>query len=124
MQTNRLILFSLVIIVAGMVLPSCYYDKGDLLYHTPAVTDCTTNPAKYSVDIAPLMATKCATAGCHDAATAAGSAVLENYTQVSSKISQINDRCIVDKTMPSGVPLTATEISILSCWISSGAPNN
>lgn len=109
---------------AVLLISGCYYDKGDLLNHVAATTDCSTVNAKFSTNILPLMQSKCATAGCHDAATAAGNTVLETYTQISSKTDRINQRCIVEKTMPAGAPLNATEISFLSCWISSGAPNN
>ncbi len=109
---------------ALLALPGCYYDKADLLYPAGSNTDCASNPAKYSTDVSPIIQSKCATSGCHDAATAAGGAVLESYTEVSALAARINQRSIVEKTMPAGTPLTATEINILSCWISSGTPNN
>jgi uncharacterized membrane protein len=112
------------IYVVAITLSGCYYDKEDLLYHLPATTNCNTINAKFSVDIAPLMQSKCATSGCHDAATAAGGTVLETYTQVADKAGRINQRCVIDKTMPPNGALTTTEISNLSCWISSGTPNN
>jgi uncharacterized membrane protein len=114
-----LICFTTVVAVAG-----CYYDKEDLLYHKTGGVDCTKVNAKFTTDVLPLMIGKCATAGCHDAATAAGGAVLETYTQISGLAGRINQRCIVDGTMPPGAPLTVSEIDILKCWINSGTPNN
>lgn len=105
-------------------LSGCYYDHEDLLYHKTGSTDCTTINAKFSTDVAPLIKSKCATSGCHDAAGSAGGTVLETYTQISGMSARINQRCIVDKTMPPGGALTTSEIAILSCWISSGTPNN
>ena len=116
---------SIVLILSlGFVLTmvGCYYDKEDLLY--PNNTDCTTINAKYSVDIAPLMASKCATSGCHDAAGNAAGLTLENYAQVSAVAGSINQRCIVARTMPPSDVLTTTEYSKLKCWLSAGAPNN
>lgn len=112
------------LVIAVLFISGCYYDKGDLLNHVAATTDCSTVNAKFSTNILPLIQSKCASSGCHDAATAAGNTVLETYTQISSKTDRINQRCVVEKTMPAGAPLNATEISYLSCWISSGAPNN
>ena len=116
---------SIVVILAVcfvLTMAGCYYDKEDLLY--PNNTDCNTINAKYSTDIAPLMSSKCTTSGCHDAASNAAGLTLENYAQVSSVAGRINQRCIVDRTMPPSDVLSATEYSNLKCWISSGAPNN
>ncbi len=114
-----IILTAVIITISG-----CYYDKEELLYHKSGIVDCTTINAKFSTDVAPIIAAKCATSGCHDAASAAGGAVLTNYAQISGKADRINQRCVVEKTMPPGTPLTPTEVGILQCWISSGAPNN
>jgi len=105
-------------------LSGCYYDKEETLYHKSGTVDCTTIKATFSNDVAPIISSKCATSGCHDAASAAGGTTLTNYAQISGKADRINQRCIVDKTMPPGSPLTPTEVGILQCWISSGAPNN
>jgi uncharacterized membrane protein len=113
----------LVILLTGG-LTGCYYDKEERLYRKPGAVDCATISAKYSTDVAPLVKNKCATAGCHDAATAAGGSVLEVYSQVSGAAARINQRCVIEQTMPPGGALTPGEIAILSCWINSGAPNN
>ncbi len=123
MCNNNIIVF-LIFITSAISISGCYYDKEDLLYHFPKTGNCTAVNAKFNVDVSPLVQTKCATGGCHDAATAAGGAVLETYTQIAGMASRIKQRCITDKTMPPGGALTDTEISILSCWISSGTPNN
>lgn len=100
----------------------CYYDKEDLLYPGSNV-DCNTISAKFA-DVAPIIAGKCATAGCHNTATAAGATVLETYDQIRAKAERINQRTIIEKTMPPGATLSAAELAILKCWISSGTPNN
>ncbi len=114
--------------IAGFLLLfsvlGCYNDKEELLYGKTREVNCSSTSAKYSVDVSPIMQTKCATAGCHTAASSAGGAVLENYSQVAALAGRIKQRCIVDKTMPPGTALTNAEINVLSCWISSGTPNN
>ena len=127
MKRRRTILISggiCMAILVSVLVSGCYYDKEDLLYHKTGVVDCNTISAKFSADVAPLIKNKCATAGCHDAAGSAGSTVLETYAQIAGVAARINQRCIIDKTMPPGGALTTAELNILTCWISSGTPNN
>lgn len=123
---NRLIMMVVLLLgsLAALILSGCYYDKEELLYHNSVNIDCSTVTAKFSTDVNPVILNKCSYAGCHDAATRAGNAVLLNYTQISSYAAQINQRCVIDKNMPPGSPLTATELAAIKCWIDSGAPNN
>lgn len=102
----------------------CYYDKAEILYGSGTTTSCSSISAKFSTDIKPIMQNKCATAGCHDAAGSAGGTVLETYAQIAAKAGRINQRCLVEKTMPTGGPLLPTELASLKCWIDSGTPNN
>jgi uncharacterized membrane protein len=105
-------------------LQGCYYDNEELLYG--ATASCDSVQAGFSVDVSPIVSTKCAIAGCHNAATGAGSAVLTNHAEISAKAARIKDRAVVQKSMPpSGFPaLTDAELNKLRCWIESGAPNN
>jgi uncharacterized membrane protein len=115
------ILFMLVMITT---FTGCYYDKEELLYSGKSTISCGTISAKFSTDANPIIKSKCATSGCHDAAGAAGGAVLVTYAQISALSARINQRCVVDKTMPTSGPLSVTEIATIKCWIDSGAPNN
>jgi uncharacterized membrane protein len=102
----------------------CKYNKEELLNPvTPPPSDCSTVAAKFSTDVLPLITSRCATPGCHDA-TAQGGRVFQNYAQISDAKDRINVRAVVEKTMPQGGSLSAAEINILKCWIESGAPNN
>ena len=103
-------------------LPGCYYDKEELLYPSGNVECASVNATFTSVK--PIIDSRCATAGCHNSASAAGSAVLETYDQVKAKADRIHQRVIIDKTMPSDKPLSANEMAALKCWLSSGALNN
>jgi uncharacterized membrane protein len=101
-------------------MAGCYYDKAELLYPGRAV-DCSTVSGTYT-KVKSIMTNKCN--GCHNAASAAGGTVLETYDQVKAKAARINQRAIVEKTMPPGNALSSEEIATLTCWISSGTPNN
>lgn len=107
------------------IIQGCYFDKEELLYpgSTQAV-DCTTVPATYSADVSPIIIAKCAEATCHDAATASGGFIFENYNQVHDALDRVQARAIIERTMPPTAPLSPSEINILKCWIESGAPNN
>lgn len=112
-------LLAIVIVLAS----GCYYyDKEELLYPSSTV-DCSTVNATYTA-VKSILAGKCNTAGCHNAASAAGSAVLETYDQAKALAPRIKQRALVDKTMPPGGALSASEIATLTCWINSGTPNN
>jgi uncharacterized membrane protein len=109
------------IVVCGMLwLDSCYYDNEETLYNKTTV-DCTTIAATYDANVQPIINLKCATSGCHDA-SGAGSTVLLTYAQVKLSTDRINQRTIIDKTMPPGGGMTTDELNILKCWISNGTP--
>jgi len=124
MRTTIVMVTICISITAGMLLSGCYYDKEALLYHKTAAIDCTTISSKFSTDVAPIMKNKCATSGCHDAAGNAGGTILETYAQVSAAAARINQRAIIDQTMPPAGPLSPSETAVLTCWISAGTPNN
>jgi uncharacterized membrane protein len=103
-----------------MLMAGCYYDKEELLYPGSAV-DCSVVLATFS-KVKSIMTNRCNT--CHNARDAAGGTVLETFDQIKAKADRINQRVIVEKTMPPGMVLSTEEIAILKCWISSGMPNN
>lgn len=114
----------LISLSAVFSMQSCYYDKEALLYPgSNQAVDCSTIAAKFGADVSPLISSKCAISGCHDA-TASGGLVFQNYAQISAAKDRINVRAVVEKSMPSAAPLQPAEINILKCWIESGAPNN
>ncbi len=102
----------------------CYYDKEELLYPgSNQAVNCSTVSAKFSADVLPLVTSKCAISNCHNS-SAAGGMVFQNYSQISAAKDRINQRVVVEKSMPPTGALAASEIAILQCWIESGAPNN
>lgn len=124
MRSTIIFVFVLFIAIIIISVTGCYYDKEELLYAGSGTISCTGVSAKFSTDVNPIIQNKCATAGCHNAAAGAGGTVLETYAQILAKAIRIKQRCVVEKNMPPGTPLTPAEIAVLKCWIDSGAPNN
>lgn len=115
----------IITLVCTFSMAGCYYDKEKILYpgsNIPA--DCTVTPSKFAADVQPLIISKCATQGCHDAGGASGGVILQSYQQVSDKKDRINTRALVDKTMPPSGPLTPAEAAKIKCWIDAGGLNN
>ena len=114
----RKIISALILVV---VLTGCYYDKEEVLY--PGATDCTTLNPSFAAHVMPIIQTSCAIAGCHDATSGNKGGPFINYTQVKDKASTIRSQ-ILSGAMPQGSSLTAQQIQVISCWVSSGAVNN
>jgi len=115
-------LIMFIITIMTSVMAGCYYDKEELLYPGSTI-DCSTISATFS-KVQLIITNKCNTSGCHNARDAAGGTVLETYDQVKVKADRINQRVIVEKTMPPGTAISSEETAMLKCWISSGTPNN
>jgi uncharacterized membrane protein len=111
-----------IITVMIILNAGCYYDKAELLYPGSTV-DCSTAKATFS-KVKSIVTNRCNTSGCHNVRDAAGGTVLETFDQVKAKADRINQRVIVENTMPPGTVLSFEETAILKCWISSGTPNN
>jgi len=104
------------------IIIGCTYDKEDV---TPPATDvCITTPASFSKDVHAIFQTNCAKSGCHNAASASGGIVLETYEQIVSKINRIQQRALIEKSMPPTGPLPTKDINTIECWINAGTPNN
>ncbi|HEY6976589.1 MAG TPA: hypothetical protein VH396_09865 [Chitinophagaceae bacterium] len=104
------------------IVASCTNKKESI---TPPVTDvCGSTPASFSNDVHVIFETSCAKSGCHNSASAAGGVILETYDPIVSKIDRIQQRALVDKTMPPTGPLSTKDINTIQCWINSGVPNN
>lgn len=113
-----------IILLLVTLITGCYADKEELLYPGSVSTvDCNTVTAKYAADVQPIIASKCATGGCHDAG-ASGGVILQTHSQVSAKKDRVYARAVVEKSMPSSGALSPAEIAKLKCWIDNGAPNN
>lgn len=111
-----------IIVALHVIVAGCYYDKQELLY-PGSIVNCDTIKARFT-DVQPIIATKCATTGCHDPSAAAGNTILQTYEQVSAKANRIYSRVVIEKSMPPVPSLSTSEIAVLKCWINSGAPQN
>ena len=116
--------FTLIVLI-GLNLNACYYDKEETLYPNKFVVD--TSSVSYATRVKPIIDGKCATSGCHDASASGGNGggvKLTNYAEVFAKKDRIKVRSIDEKTMPTAGPLSSSEISILQRWLDQGAQNN
>lgn len=102
-----------------IVLVGCYYDNEETLY--PSSINCSSGSYSYASDVSSLISAHCSTAGCHNSANA-GNITLLTYAQAKENASRINQRVVVDKTMPPGGGLTSAQLAVLKCWISNGTP--
>jgi uncharacterized membrane protein len=101
---------------------SCTNDKKSI---TPPVSDiCGAVPTSFANDVHVIFQTSCAKGGCHNTSSAAGGVILETYEQIVSKIARIQQRALVEGTMPPSGPLSTKDINTIQCWINSGTPNN
>lgn len=113
----------LIIVFAGILLvfSSCYNQKEELLY--PDGINCNGVDAKFTVDVSPIIQSRCATVGCHEAGSGNGPGALTDYDKIRNAANQIKP-AITSRIMPKGSTLSTDEIKKIICWINSGAPNN
>lgn len=77
----------------------------------------------YAADIQSVIASRCATPGCHVAGTSVPS--LTTYSAVAARAQNIKLRTTNGSMPPSGSPdLTPQQIQQIACWVDDGAKNN
>jgi len=74
----------------------------------------------FSTQLLPLLNQKCNFSGCHDNSSAAA---LSTYVTVRDGATQIKQSVVAGR-MPRNGSLTATQKSIITCWVDNGAKNN
>lgn len=121
----------LLILLSGIVIFSgCYYDKADQLYPSTTAGPCDTSNIAFTKDIIPILQSKCATAGCHDATTKQNGYSLGTYD--GAKLA-VDDGKLVGCVrwdngfiqMPQGMPkLDECSINKIVRWVNQGAQNN
>ena len=133
---KRLFFFIPLILSTFLILTtqSCYYDNEQELYptNTTTTTACDTTNAKFTTFVKPLMDSKCASSGCHNAATASSGANLSSYTGVKNYITSQKTAFLGSikhspafSTMPKGdLKLPDCDIKKLEVWINAGMQNN
>lgn len=114
--------------IGVIALSGCYNDKADQLY--PSTGGCDTTTVKYAADIQPILQSKCATSGCHDAATKASGYELSTFAGVSATVNSGRLMGAIRqesgyKAMPQGASkLDECSINKIGRWINLGAQNN
>jgi hypothetical protein len=108
----------LIIIAVGF--QGCYYDSEEDLYPVEEIGDVT-----YELDIAPIIQTSCAIAGCH-VTGGTGAGVFEDYAGVKAKVDQgtFRSRVLDRRDMPPGFALGGADLQKIEQWLNEGAPNN
>ncbi len=74
----------------------------------------------FSTQVLPLLNQKCNISGCHNNVSAVS---YSTYTAAQSAASLIKSS-VVSGSMPRNGSLTATQKSIITCWVDNGAKNN
>ena len=116
----------ILIVVAGS---SCYYDKEELLYHSPNVpcTD-TSGAISYAQKVAPVLNQYCYS--CHTGSFPSGNITMGTYAadkllaQKGSLYGSISHAAGFTP-MPQGMPkLNNCQLAVIKKWIDSGLLNN
>ena len=114
-------------LVAGLLLASCYYDNEATLYPESANCDGTTI-ATFSGDVLPLLNSRCNS--CHAGTSPSGGIKLNTYPEV---IKYVNDGSLIGSIehasgfspMPkNGGKMSPCQIQKIQSWIDAGALNN
>lgn len=90
--------------------------------------DCNGSTPTYNSDVAPIMDTKCAIAGCHNAATSSHGLNLEGYNAAKGNFNLHNLLCAINHgngcdPMPKDQPkLSDAEIKAITCWAKNNFP--
>lgn len=119
--------FVILLLVTASFLPGCYYDKYNDMYPALRIQGCDTANVKYSNQVNKVLTSYCV--GCHNAGTASGGVILDNYGSVQTQAE--NGRLIGAvkhasgyKPMPPSSKIDECRIKMLEKWIAAGAPNN
>jgi hypothetical protein len=115
----------LVGLVSSLVLLSLACSKNDNKddNNNPGTVDCNSINAQFAANVAPLIATNCAKAGCHATGSINGPGALTTYAQISGNKAAIR-AAVSDGRMPKDATLSATQKATIICWIDAGAADN
>jgi mono/diheme cytochrome c family protein len=140
---KTLVVLSATALIAFLSLESCKHEA--TVVPAPIPSEDTTSTQKCDPDsvyfenqIAPLISSSCAYAGCHDAATGQDGVVLDNYRNIittgeitlgdpsESKLYKVMTSTDPNKVMPPppNTKLSTDQLALISAWISQGAKNN
>lgn len=119
---------SVLITLMTLTLHSCYKDNKEDLYGDNS--GCDTSNITYTGNIAAVMTTSCAGAGCHNNASLAAGIDLSNYNSVKTiadngkLMSVINHESGVPAMPQGAAKLDDCTIAQIQKWVNDGALNN
>lgn len=90
---------------------------------TPFTPNCNGAAIQFTANVAPIIASSCASASCHGAGSSSGPGPLTTYAQINAAKAQIR-ASVLSGSMPKNATLTAAQKNSIICWIDAGAPNN
>lgn len=106
-------------------LQSCYSDNKEDLYQNIVTGDCDTTNVTYSSTVAPILATQCATSGCHNSTTRQSGYDFSNYNDAMGGATRIIARTNdAQRPMPPSGLIASCDRQQLEVWVNDGAPNN
>ena len=85
--------------------------------------NCTGAAIQFSANVAPIIASSCAIAGCHAAGSGNGPGQLTTYAEINAAKTQIR-AAVLSGSMPKSGTLTSAQKNSIICWIDAGAANN
>lgn len=108
---------ALAISVSVAILSSCGKSG------SPYTPDCTGTTPKFSANVSSIIASDCASSGCHDKGSKKGPGELITYAQISASAASIRSE-VVNGTMPRNSTLSTERRNAIVCWIDAGAKND
>lgn len=115
-KTIQLILFSIACLL--VLFPACKKETKE------EVIDCTGVSPSYNSEIKLIINANCISSGCHNAGSSNGDYTTYNGIKIDAASGVLENRVIINKTMPPSGPLSLEDRKKIKCWISSGALNN
>lgn len=113
---NKKMLVAAGVIALALALPyACKTTK-------TTANNCSTVSAKYSTDIKPIIDANCI--GCHGVGSRKGDFTTYEGLKVVAGKGELREHVLELKDMPPKGPLSEADQQKISCWLSSGFPNN
>jgi hypothetical protein len=84
--------------------------------------DCTSIPATYANDIAPIISKNCLK--CHGYGSNKGDFTTYDGLNIKVKSGEFEKEVLIKKEMPPNGPLPEEDRKKIRCWLNNGAPNN
>ena len=86
--------------------------------------DCSNVPKSFSIDVTPIIQTKCATgSSCHGTGSINGPGELLTYSAIANAHAIIRS-AVLSGLMPKNGTLTTAQKNTIICWIDNGAVND